>query len=55
MIMTYRSFDEEPSLGFGGQSALEHNKGVWKMAFLEQFVLYSLAETIQLIMHFAAW
>lgn len=55
MIMTYRSFDEEPSLGFGAESALENNKGVWKMAFLEQFVLSSLFEAIELIMHFAAW
>lgn len=53
--MTYKSFDEELSLYFGGRSVLENNKGVWKMAFLEQFVLYSLVETIQLIMHFASW
>lgn len=52
--MTCKSFDEEPSLCFGGQSALESNKAIWKMTFLEQFVLYSLVEIIQLIMHFAA-
>lgn len=45
--MTYRRFDEEPSLHFGGQSALENNK--------EQFVPCSLVGTIQLIMRLAAW